>query len=132
MDLSKAYDCIPHDLLIAKLRAYGISMQVPKLLYSYLTNRKQRVKINNSFSDWFEIIAGVPQGAVLGPLLSNIFISDLLLCIEEDDLCNSADDKCCGSLIEAKSSIEMQCSSVITWFKANFMKMNPENVTSLF
>ena len=70
MDLSKAYDCIPHDLLIAKLHAYGISMQALKLLYSYLINRKQKAKINNFFSDWFEIIAGVPQESVLGPLCS--------------------------------------------------------------
>ena len=118
MDISKVYDCIPHDLLIAKLHAYGISMQALKLLFSYLPNKKQRVKINNSFSDWFEIIVGVPQGSVLEPFLFNIFINCLLLSIEGDDLCNFADHntlyKCCGALVNAKSSAETQCSSVIS------------------
>ena len=87
IDISKACDCISHDLLIAKLHPYGISMQALKLLYSYLTNRKQRVKINNFFSDWFEILVGVPQGSVLGSFLFNIFINDFLLSIENDDIC---------------------------------------------
>ena len=69
MDFSKAYACIHHDLLIAKLHAYGIGRQALKLLYSYLTNRNQRVRNNNSFSDWFEIIVGIPQGSVLRPLV---------------------------------------------------------------
>ena len=72
MDLSKAYDCIPHDLLIAKLHAYGLGIKAIKLLDSYLTNKKQRTKINNSISEWVEIVIGIPQGSVLGPLLFNI------------------------------------------------------------
>ena len=73
MDLSKAYDCIPHDLLIAKLHAYGVSINTLKMLFSYLTNRKQRVKVNKSFSEPVKTIIGVPQGSVLRPLLFNIF-----------------------------------------------------------
>ena len=127
MDLSKAYDCIPHDLLIAKLHAYGLAI---KLLHSYLTNRKQRTKISNSFSEWVEILIGIPQRSVLGPLLFNIFINDLLLGIEDGNLCNFAADNtlytCCGSLNEATFLIESQCSQILDWFKDNFMKMNPE------
>ena len=62
MDLSKAYDCIPHDLLIAKLEAYGFSISSLKLLYSYLTNRKQRVKLGSAFTDFMCILFGVLQG----------------------------------------------------------------------
>ena len=72
MNLSITYDCIPHDALIAKLHAYGLEIKAIKLLHSYLTNRKQRTKINNSFSEWVEILIGIPQGSDLGPLIFTI------------------------------------------------------------
>ena len=71
-DLSKAFDCIDHTLLIAKLSAFGVSPLSLKLLYSYLSNRTQRIKISENFSDRTDIEFGVPQGSILGPILFNI------------------------------------------------------------
>ena len=65
MDLSKAFDCISHDLLIAKLHAYGFSFERLTFLNSYLRNRKQYVKINKICSDFLKILSGVPQGSIL-------------------------------------------------------------------
>ena len=73
-DLSKAFDCLLYDLLIAKLHAYGLDTKSLKLMLSYLTNRKQRVKINDTYSSSSKILFGVPQGSILGPLLFNIFM----------------------------------------------------------
>ena len=81
MDLSKAYDCFPHDLLVAKFEAYGIGKTGLNLIHNYLSNRKQRTKINSSYSDWYDIVRGVPQGSILGLLLliSLLMISFFLL-----------------------------------------------------
>ena len=72
-DLSKAFDCLSHELLIAKLDAYGYSYNALKLIFSYLSNRSQRVKDNSSYSSWAEIKCGVPQGSIMGPFLFNIY-----------------------------------------------------------
>ena len=76
-DLSKAFDCICHDLLIANLNPYGLSLSAEKLITDYLQNRKQRTKIGSIYSDLEDMISGVPQGSILGPLLFNSFyVSD--------------------------------------------------------
>ena len=78
-DFSKAFDCIDRELLIAKLHAYGFNNSSLSFIYSYLSERKQRTKINPYFSCWAEIILGVPQGSILGPLLFNAYNCNLLI-----------------------------------------------------
>ena len=87
-DLSKAFDCLPHEMLIAKLHAYGVDVPSHKLSYSYLTKRKQRVKLNVTYSFWCEIIFAVPQSSILGPLLFNTFLFDLFQFFSDVDIKN--------------------------------------------
>ena len=92
MDLSKAFDTLNHDLLIAKLGAYGFETDALRYMKSYLKNRKQKVRVNKTFSEWERITTSVPQGSILGPLLFTIFVNDLFLFVSNASLGNYADD----------------------------------------
>ena len=90
-NLSKAIDCLPHDLLIAKLAAYGFDRNTLKLFHSYLKDCKQVVK--GFVGILKEISSGVPQGSILGPIVLNIFINDLFYFVDGENLHNFADDR---------------------------------------
>ena len=135
MDLSKAFDCIPHDLLVAKLHAYGLSEEAVTFLYSYLKRRKQGVKINDTESIFQILLSGVPQGSILGPILFNLFINDLFLFIDEVELANFADD---NTIYTARKSVEelikileKESKTAIDWFKMNDMIVNPEKFQAM-
>ena len=92
MDLSKAFDCLLQNILLWKLSSYGLTENATKLMESYLSDRKQQIKIGNVVSSWAEIKKGVPQGSILGPLLFNVFINDIFYFIKNCDIYNYADD----------------------------------------
>ena len=127
-DLSKALDCLPHELLLAKLHAYGFSIAALRLIHSYLTNRKQRTKVNLAYSPWEEIWFGIPQGSILGPLLFNIFLCDLFFIMNETDFASYADDntpyRTASTLDEVIKSLEHDSMMLFQWFSGDQINAN--------
>ena len=130
MDLSKAFDCISHKLLISKLHAYGVSNESCSLIMSYLCDRKQRVKLGQHKSEWARLSKGVPQGSILGPLLFNVFVNDLFYSLQEKcPLYNYADDNTLSmwgkTLEDVIRSLTESSVISIEWFEENYMQANP-------
>ena len=91
-DLSKAFNCLRHDLIVAKLNASGFSLLTLNLFQNYLAKRKQRTKIIYSYSTWSDILFGVPQRSILGPLLFNTFLRDLFRIVKDVNIATYVDD----------------------------------------
>ena len=135
MDLSKAFDSLPHGLLLAKLYTYGFSLHSCKFIQSYLSEREQRVKINGQHSSWKCLKRGVPQGSILGPLLFNIFLNDLFYICDDVTIYNYADDNSLSfhhsdpSIV--KSVLEIASDKAVTWFEHNKMQANPDKFQAI-
>ena len=127
MDLSKAYDWLPHDLRIAKLEVHCLAKESLKLISDQRFS-KLGTKVGCVFSDWANVIRWIPQGSILGPLLFNILINNIFLVAEKSDICNFADDNTLYSrgrnLPLISSDLEHDMRNLLYWFKINPFKAN--------
>ena len=123
MNLSKAFDILNHDLLIAKLEAYGFSAKSLSCIHSYLNKRLQKTIVNCEFSLRKEIFSGVPQGSILGPLLFNVYINDIFFFVDVIFLSNYADDTALYSVqkthILNQSVLKKNFTYLQKWFHDN-------------
>ena len=129
IDLSKAFDSICHNLLPAKLKAYGVHDSAIKLIQSYLSGHFQRVKCNGKVSDWLPLRCGMLEGSLLGPLLIfNIFVNDVNYSAGSSSLRLYADDTTQYIAHESpctlESTVNQDIEKLTLWFTANYLQVN--------
>ena len=105
------------------VNTYGFSLPAFRLINDYLSNRRQRTRIGNSFREWFKVILGVSQGSILGPFLFNIFLADLFLVLKDVDIAKFADDNApftsANNIDDLMDSLEKASGSLFKCFKDN-------------
>ena len=129
VDLSAAFDLVPPELLIQKLKIYGLEEDITTWILSYLTDRYQSVWIDHVYSDFLHNSIGVPQGSNLGPLFFLIFFNDLPTFISEEIDCYADDSTIgatAGEATEIGSKLTKDCEQLCTWMKANRFKLNAD------
>ena len=131
IDLSKAFDTVNHEILLEKLQHYGIKGHTLKWLKSYITNRKQCICIENgSFTDLTDVICGVPQGSILGPLLFLIYVNDMPFASTKTSPIIFADDT--NPFISDKSvENAIKSMNTVTEFNALYKPMLLEKLSDL-
>jgi hypothetical protein len=128
LDFAKAFDKVPRERLLEKLRAHGVRGKVLSWIRSWLTNRKQRVVLNGKYSTWAEVLSGVPQGSVLGPILFLIFINDLDSAVQLIDIIRKfADDTKLGQTVgsqEERENLQQALDNLCNWAELWGMEFN--------
>lgn len=134
-DLTKAFDCVQHDILLTKLAKYNFSTESCDLLKSYLQNRSQFVSINGKPSITLNINYGVPQGSILGPILFLIYINDLPNNIFSDEIILYADDttsiNTSANFNDLTTTYKTMLSSAERWFAANYLTLNSDKTNTM-